>query len=70
METGAFPFIIKGRTMVPEQPKPEGAQTAPDTETVMPAHPVAVQILHGMTFSAVIMTAFVLFQVIVENTLA
>lgn len=55
--------------MVPEQPKPV-AQNAPDTETAMPAHPVAVQIMHGITFSAVIMTTFVLFQVIVENALA
>lgn len=55
--------------MVPEQPKPE-MKEAPDTGTEMPAHPMAVQIMHGMTFSAVIMTAFVLIQVIVENGLA
>ena len=43
---------------------------APDTGTEMPSNPLAVQVMHGMTFSAVIMAAFVLFQVIVENALA
>lgn len=56
--------------MVPEQPNPETPKETPDTGMPMPSHPLAVQIMHGMTFSAIIMTAFVLIQVIVESSLA